>query len=44
METFLAVVLSILLVDVLGFVAWAISGQTPADAFFIGAVTSSIVK
>lgn len=40
----LDIVLLILLVDFLGFVAWTLSGQLPADGFFIGRITTEVLK
>lgn len=37
-------VMIILLVDAIGFVMWALSGQSPADGFFVGRITRSIVQ
>ena len=31
-------------VDILGFIAWIVSGQVPADGFYIGAITANILK
>jgi hypothetical protein len=36
--------LAILAADLVGFVAWVASGQTPADGFYIGAITGNIIK
>lgn len=33
------VLMFLLLVDVLGYVAWNLSGQVPVDSFYIGAIT-----
>lgn len=35
---------SVLVLDALGFVAWSVSGQQPADNFYIGAITTNILK
>jgi hypothetical protein len=35
-----AVVVGILLIDLAGFILWALSGQTPIDGFYIGAITN----
>jgi len=32
------------LVDLLGFTAWILSGQTPADGFYIGALTANFIS
>tara|TARA_R100001530_G_C4224319_1_gene130843 strand:- start:294 stop:428 length:135 start_codon:yes stop_codon:yes gene_type:complete len=34
----------ILLFDFAGFVLWSISGQVPADGFFIGAMTRNFIS
>lgn len=31
-------------VDVFGFMAWAASGQTPADSFYIGSITAHVLR
>lgn len=31
-------------VDVFGFMAWVASGQTPADGFYIGAITANVLR
>lgn len=35
---------AIIALDVLGFMAWVASGQVPADGFYLGAITSNIIK
>ena len=32
------------MVDAFGFIAWVASGQTPADGFYIGALTASVLR
>ena len=39
-----ALVGCLLVVDVIGFVAWIASGQAPADQFYIGTITAHIVR
>jgi|ETNvirnome_2_130_1030620.scaffolds.fasta_scaffold13804_6 hypothetical protein len=34
----------ILLFDFAGFVLWSISGQVPADNFYIGSITNHIIE
>ena len=34
----------IVIVDIFGFMAWIASGQTPADGFYIGALTASVLR
>lgn len=31
-------------IDVIGFIAWALSGQVPPDSMFLGMVTKSIIS
>ena len=38
------VILGVITVDVLGFMLWALSGQHPADAFYIGTITAHILR
>ncbi len=38
------VLLALLAVDFFGFMAWALSGQTPGDSFYIGAITTNIIR
>jgi flagellar basal body-associated protein FliL len=37
-------VVFIILADITGYVLWELSGQTPADGFYVGAITNSILK
>lgn len=37
------VIVLVLLIDVGGYVAWVLSGQTPPDGFFVGAITWNII-
>ena len=39
-----AVVATILFIDLMGYMAWVISGQTPSDGGFIGSITNLIFK
>jgi hypothetical protein len=40
-----AVVLVVMVVaDIVGFVAWKLSGQMPADDMFIGTITKKVVN
>lgn len=34
---------AIVLIDVFGFMAWVVSGQTPVDGFYIGALTAKVL-
>ena len=33
-----------MLIDALAFMMWAMSGQHPVDGFYIGAVTTTLIK
>lgn len=37
-------IIFICFVDLLGFVAWFYSNQTPVDNFYIGSITANILK
>ncbi len=34
----------VMIIDAIGFVAWAMSGQLPVDGFYVGAITTNIIK
>lgn len=36
---YMSIVLAVLVLDFAGFWLWALSGQVPADGFFIGAIS-----
>lgn len=38
------VLASLMALDVLGFIAWYLSGQLPADGFYIGAITKAVLS
>lgn len=38
------IVVIILVIDFIGFLAWGLSGQYPADSFYIGAITRNILQ
>jgi hypothetical protein len=40
----LSIVAIIIVIDVLGFMAWAMSGQAPVDGFYVGAITTNILR
>lgn len=40
----LTVVIVILAIDFLFFVGWVMSGQTPVDGFYFGAITTNILR
>lgn len=37
-------IITILIIDMLGFVVWIISGQLPVDSFYIGTITAHILQ
>lgn len=39
----LSVMMVALIVDAVAFVMWALSGQSPIDGFYIGAITKNII-
>lgn len=39
-----AVILTLLFLDILGFIAWSLSGQIPADGFYIGIITKAVLS
>lgn len=40
----LIIIAAVLIVDAISFMAWVVSGQTPVDSFYFGAITSNIIK
>ena len=38
------IVAIVLVIDFIGFMAWGLSGQYPADSFYIGAITRNILQ
>lgn len=36
--------IAILALDFIFFVGWVMSGQTPVDGFYFGAITANIIK
>lgn len=44
MKTVLQIIAFILLVDVLGFIMWGMSGQVAPDNFHAGIITETVVK
>jgi len=38
------VAIAILAIDLLGFLAWVLSGQVPVDGFYVGAITTNMLK
>jgi hypothetical protein len=43
-QDILTAVIAILLIDALCLFAWALSGQHPADGFYLGAITKAIIN
>lgn len=43
MKNFFYVVVGILLIDVMGFIAWVSSGQVPVDNFYFGTITKHVI-
>lgn len=44
LATLSALVVGYLAIDMLAFIAWALSGQHPVDNFYIGSVTAYILR
>lgn len=40
----LSIVIAILVIDFFGFFAWAMSGQRPADNFYVGSITTHALR
>ncbi len=40
----LTIVFVYLCIDAFAFVMWAMSGQHPVDGFYVGAVTTTLIK
>jgi hypothetical protein len=43
-EIVLTVVVIYLVIDFIGCMAWGLSGQFPADSFYIGAISRNILQ
>lgn len=39
-----AIIAIVLVIDALGFTAWALSGQHPVDGFYIGTITTHTLQ
>ena len=39
-----AILVGYLAIDMLAFIAWALSGQHPVDNFYIGSITAHILR
>lgn len=44
MQYIINAILTVLLVDVVGFAFWVASGQFPVDDFYVGMVSAEIIK
>lgn len=40
----LSIIAIVMMIDVMGFLAWVYSGQRPVDDFYIGTITTHIVR
>lgn len=38
------IIAMVMLLDVMGFMAWLVSGQIPTDNIYIGTITAHIIK
>lgn len=43
-EYLIALCVFIIMIDMIGFIMWSLSGQQPADSFFAGTITGSIIN
>jgi len=43
MRVILTVALVILMIDALGFMLWAVSGQYPTDSAYVGTITAHVL-
>lgn len=43
MSNYFTLIALIIIVDAIGWTAWALSGQMPADNFFIGTITHHLL-
>jgi hypothetical protein len=44
LQTIGTVALVIMMIDMIGFMAWVYSGQHPMDNFYVGTITAHILK
>lgn len=44
MKTLTSILSLVLLIDVLGFCLWTMSGQLPVDNFYVGIITKTIIS
>ena len=40
----IATIIVVVIIDVAGYGLWKVTGQTPQDSFFIGAITNNILN
>lgn len=43
-QTILTIAVVVIAIDVLGFLAWGMSGQMPVDGFYVGAITRNVLQ
>lgn len=43
-QIILTIVAVVLVIDFLGFTAWAMSGQRPVDSFYVGTITTHALQ
>lgn len=43
-EYLIALCIFIIMIDIIGFIMWSLSGQQPADSFFTGTITRSVIN
>jgi hypothetical protein len=44
LKTAFWIAIALLALDVIGFLAWALSGQHPTDGYFLGTITWHLIK
>lgn len=44
MKTLLTIIVIVLVVDFLGFLAWALSGQYPPEDAYVGALSTNVLQ
>lgn len=40
----LTIIVVLLIIDFIGMIAWAMSGQFPTDSFYLGAISRNIIQ
>lgn len=43
-KTVLIIAVVLMVIDFLGMIAWAMSGQFPTDSFYLGAISRNIIQ